>query len=73
MIWLPAQSINWYFVPEHLRVFFVAFVSFFWVYLLSAISSQQTTTDGMEQQQQRHEEYARPAPSHHDETIIIEH
>lgn len=42
MIWAPAQTINWCFVPEHLRVFFVAFVSFFWVYLLSAISSQQS-------------------------------
>lgn len=43
-IWAPAQTINQLFVPEHLRVFFVAFVSFFWVYLLSAISSQQTTS-----------------------------
>lgn len=42
MVWGPAQTINWCFVPEHLRVFFVAFVSFFWVYLLSAISSQQS-------------------------------
>lgn len=44
MVWGPAQTINWCFVPEHLRVFFVAFVSFFWVYLLSAISSQQSET-----------------------------
>lgn len=50
MIWAPAQTINWYFVPEHLRVFFVAFVSFFWVYLLSAISSQQTKTIVIEQE-----------------------
>jgi hypothetical protein len=41
MIWAPAQTLNHGFVPEHLRVFFVAFVSFFWVYLLSGISSQQ--------------------------------
>ena len=42
MVWAPAQTINWCFVPEHWRVFFVAFVSFFWVYLLSLISSQQS-------------------------------
>lgn len=42
MVWAPAQTINWCLVPEHLRVFFVAFVSFFWVYSLSTISSQQT-------------------------------
>jgi hypothetical protein len=40
-IWGPAQSLNFGFVPEHYRVFFVAFISFFWVYLLSGISSQQ--------------------------------
>ena len=44
MLWAPAQTINWCFVPEHLRVFFVAFISFFWVYLLSSISSLQTGT-----------------------------
>lgn len=50
MIWAPAQTINWYFVPEHLRVFFVAFISFFWVYLLSAISSQQTSAVHLDEQ-----------------------
>lgn len=40
-IWGPAQSLNFGLVPEHYRVFFVAFISFFWVYLLSGISSQQ--------------------------------
>ena len=38
-VWAPAQTINNCFVPEHLRVLFVAFVSFFWVYLLSSVSS----------------------------------
>ncbi len=41
MVWAPAQTINWYFVPEHLHVLFVALVSFFWVYLLSSISSHE--------------------------------
>ena len=40
LIWGPAQTINFTVVPPHLRVVFVAFVSFFWVYLLSMISSQ---------------------------------
>lgn len=48
-IWAPAQTINFLFVPEHLRVFFVAFVSFFWVFLLSGISSQQQPQDQQEQ------------------------
>ena len=43
MIWAPAQSFNNMFVPDHLRVFFVAFISFFWVFLLSIISNQEET------------------------------
>jgi len=46
MVWAPAQTINFGVVPPHLRVFFVAFVSFFWVYILSGISSQETTKTG---------------------------
>jgi hypothetical protein len=42
MIWGPAQTFNFMVVPQHLRVVFVALVSFFWVYLLSMISSQGT-------------------------------
>lgn len=38
-IWGPAQTINFLVVPPHLRVVFVALVSFFWVYLFSMISS----------------------------------
>eukprot|EP00539_Tryblionella_compressa_P004484 CAMPEP_0178740508 /NCGR_PEP_ID=MMETSP0744-20121128/4629_1 /TAXON_ID=913974 /ORGANISM="Nitzschia punctata, Strain CCMP561" /LENGTH=354 /DNA_ID=CAMNT_0020393289 /DNA_START=95 /DNA_END=1159 /DNA_ORIENTATION=+ len=40
MVWGPAQTFNFLVVPPHLRVVFVAMVSFFWVYLLSMISSQ---------------------------------
>jgi hypothetical protein len=39
-IWGPAQTINFTIVPPHLRVVFVACVSFFWVYLFSMVSSQ---------------------------------
>jgi Mpv17 / PMP22 family len=38
-VWAPAQTINFILIPPHLRVVFVAVVSFFWVYLLSMISS----------------------------------
>ncbi len=38
-IWAPAQTVNFMLVPPHLRVFFVAMVSFFWVFMLSVISS----------------------------------
>ncbi|KAG7352447.1 Mpv17 / PMP22 family protein [Nitzschia inconspicua] len=44
-IWGPAQTINFSLVPLHLRVIFVAFVSFFWVYSLSVISSQGMGTE----------------------------
>ena len=43
--WAPAQIINQGFVPDHLRVAFVACVGFFWIILLSAISSRNETTD----------------------------
>jgi hypothetical protein len=38
-IWIPAQFATFGFVPPHLRVLFVAAVSFFWVTKLSAIST----------------------------------
>lgn len=38
-IWIPAQFATFGFVPPHLRVLFVAAVSFFWVTKLSAISA----------------------------------
>jgi len=38
-IWLPAQFITFGIVPEHLRIVFIAFVSFFWLIILSTVSS----------------------------------
>jgi hypothetical protein len=38
-IWIPAQFATFGLVPSHLRVLFVAAVSFFWVTKLSAISA----------------------------------
>ena len=38
-IWVPAQSISFSVVPDHLRVAFMASVSFFWFILLSTVSS----------------------------------
>ena len=48
--WGPAQIVNQNFVPQHLRVAFVACVGFFWVILLSAISSQNETAMAPEQE-----------------------
>lgn len=48
-IWGPAQTVNFTMVPPHLRVVFVACVSFFWVYLLSMISSQGMGDEYIEQ------------------------
>lgn len=38
-VWLPAQSISFTVVPDHLRVAFMASVSFFWFILFSTVSS----------------------------------
>jgi len=38
-IWLPAQSVSFTVVPDHLRVAFMAAVSFFWFILFSTVSS----------------------------------
>ena len=42
-IWAPAQTLTFGVVPPHLRVVFVAFVSFFWVTVLSDVSSREET------------------------------
>lgn len=39
-IWFPAQSVSFSFVPDHLRVAFMASISFFWFILFSTVSSQ---------------------------------
>jgi len=39
-IWFPAQSISFSVIPDHLRVVFMASVSFFWFILFSTVSSQ---------------------------------
>jgi hypothetical protein len=46
-IWIPAQCATFGFVPPHLRVLFVAAVSFFWVTKLSAISASDSQESKM--------------------------
>jgi protein Mpv17 len=43
-IWLPAQSISFSVVPDHLRVAFMASISFFWFILFSTVSSNKDST-----------------------------
>lgn len=43
-IWIPAQSLTFSVIPPHLRVLFVALVSFCWVTILSSISSSSSTS-----------------------------
>lgn len=38
-IWVPAQTISFSVVPDHLRVAFMASISFFWFILFSSVSS----------------------------------
>ncbi|KAL7550588.1 hypothetical protein ACHAWF_013808 [Thalassiosira exigua] len=42
--WVPAQSLTFSVIPPHLRILFVAAVSFFWLVVFSTISSRQTST-----------------------------
>jgi hypothetical protein len=48
-LWFPVACFKFGLVPEHLRVPFAAFISFFWVCMLSTISAQKTarTTSSM--------------------------
>jgi len=38
-LWIPVQSLTFSVVPDHLRIVFVASVSFFWLILLSTLES----------------------------------
>lgn len=38
-LWTPVQCLTFSIIPEHFRVSFIAFVSFFWVIILSSLSA----------------------------------
>lgn len=40
-LWVPVQAITFAYVPEHLRITFMAFVSFFWFVILSVVSAEE--------------------------------
>ena len=40
LIWTPTQCLTFSVVPEYLRIAFIAFVSFFWLIILSSISNR---------------------------------
>jgi len=42
-LWIPVQTLTFSVVPEHLRIMFIALVSFFWTIILSSISSGHDT------------------------------
>lgn len=50
-IWVPVQALNFGVVPPHLRVPFVAMVSFFWTCLLSTVSSTEKSGEQVVRQQ----------------------
>lgn len=39
-LWIPVTTINFFYVPDHFRVAFVAFVSFFWMIILSIVANK---------------------------------
>jgi Mpv17 / PMP22 family len=46
-IWVPAQTVSFSVVPDHLRVAFMAAVSFFWFILFSSVSSNSDGDDNV--------------------------
>ncbi|KAL3913486.1 MAG: hypothetical protein SGILL_006471, partial [Bacillariaceae sp.] len=44
-IWVPAQTISFSVIPDHLRVAFMASVSFFWFILFSSVSHDEGSDD----------------------------
>eukprot|EP00529_Nitzschia_sp_RCC80_P020010 CAMPEP_0113454516 /NCGR_PEP_ID=MMETSP0014_2-20120614/7901_1 /TAXON_ID=2857 /ORGANISM="Nitzschia sp." /LENGTH=429 /DNA_ID=CAMNT_0000345919 /DNA_START=149 /DNA_END=1438 /DNA_ORIENTATION=+ /assembly_acc=CAM_ASM_000159 len=44
-IWVPAQTVSFSVVPDHLRVAFMASISFFWFILFSSVSSNGDRAD----------------------------
>lgn len=40
-LWVPVQAVTFAYVPEHLRITFMAFVSFFWFVILSVVSAEE--------------------------------
>lgn len=40
--WIPGQTINFFFMPPHLRVVYVASTSFIWINVLCFIKRQKT-------------------------------
>jgi hypothetical protein len=51
IIWLPAEFVAFSIVPEHLLITFFAMVSFFWMIVLSSISSTETQNGIVYQEQ----------------------
>ena len=49
-IWFPAGLCTFGIIPDHLRIAFIAFVSFFWLIILSTISSSSTSCCSNEDQ-----------------------
>lgn len=43
-LWTPVQCLTFSVIPEHFRVSFIALVSFFWVIILSSLSSTPTSS-----------------------------
>ena len=65
-IWIPAQCMTFGVVPSHLRVAFVAAVSFCWVTILSTVSSSSTSTPATHQHSNRRRQpSATHQPQHH--------
>eukprot|EP00751_Fragilariopsis_kerguelensis_P018346 CAMPEP_0170840910 /NCGR_PEP_ID=MMETSP0734-20130129/4851_1 /TAXON_ID=186038 /ORGANISM="Fragilariopsis kerguelensis, Strain L26-C5" /LENGTH=228 /DNA_ID=CAMNT_0011208793 /DNA_START=579 /DNA_END=1261 /DNA_ORIENTATION=- len=44
LVWAPTQLISFTIIPTHLRISFMAYISFFWIILFSSISSSSSSS-----------------------------
>ena len=52
MLWVPVQTLTFGVVPQHLRIVFIAAVSFVWLMILSSISSSSSSSTAAESQKE---------------------
>jgi len=44
-LWIPVSLINFMWIPDHFRIAFVAFISFFWMTILSVVANNDQKVD----------------------------
>lgn len=53
-VWIPAQMVNFAFVPRHLRIPYVAGVSFIWTVILSVMRGSEAEAEAKAEAEEKH-------------------